>query len=170
MKLRHVVRKIIANSQARLVCQQSSRPAELNADSADDADFADQFKFLFPDLRLSAQSAASAFAFCFWILVVAAEHANHDSLHPTPIRLDNPGLHRAVGGLEADARAFLVEALQGCFTGVKEGNDLLAVFGIGSALDDDVVAVAEVIFDHRIPADLQDIDAIARGEELLEVD
>src|SRR4051794_20516397 len=116
--------------------------------------FADQFKFLFPDLRLSAQSAASAFAFCFWILVVAAEHANHHSLHPAPIGLDNPWFHRAVGGLKSDARAFFVEALQCRFAGIQQRHHLLAVLGIGAALDDDVIPVAEMVFDHGIATDL----------------
>src|SRR5688572_19569352 len=116
-------------------------------------------------------SAPGAFLLHHGFLVIAAEDANHDALDLAAVRLDDAGLHRAVGGLEADAvAAFLVESLEGRFAAVQQGDDLLAVAGGLAALDDDVVAIAEVILDHALAADAQDVDAVLGVEHRLEVD
>src|SRR3954471_11349189 len=101
-------------------------------------------------------------------LVVAAQDANHDALDADAVGLDDAGLHGVVGGLEADLAAFLEVALEGGLAGVEEGDDLLAVLGGVAAFDDDVVAVAEVVFDHRLPADAQNVDAVLSLEPRLE--
>ncbi len=101
---------------------------------------------------------------------VASEDADDDALDFDSVGGDDSGLHGVIGGLEADVGAFFVEALEGGFAGVEEGDDLLAVAGGFAALDDDVVAVAEVVFDHGLAADAEDVDALLGGEHLLEVE
>src|SRR3954467_12498065 len=103
-------------------------------------------------------------------LVVAAEDADHHTLHADAIGLDDAGFHGAVGGLEADLAAFLEPALEGGLAAVEEGDDLLAVLGRLAALDDDVVAVAKMVVDHRLAADAEDVDTVARLKHRLEVD
>src|SRR4051812_41743915 len=102
--------------------------------------------------------------------VVGAEDADDYALDADAVGLDDAGLHRVVGGLEADLAAFLEVALEGGLAGVEEGDDLFAVLGRVAALDDDVVAVAEVVFDHGFAADAQDVDAVLGLEHRLEVD
>src|SRR5215218_8086001 len=103
--------------------------------------------------------------------VVASEDADHDALDLAAVGLEDPRLHAAVGGLEADlAAGLLVEALEGGFAVVDEGDDLLAVAGVLAPLDHDVVAVAEVVVDHALAADAEDVDAGLGVEQLLQVE
>src|SRR4051812_25645089 len=92
--------------------------------------------------------------------VIRAEDADDDALHAAAVGVDDAGFHRAVGGLEADLAAFAVEALERGLAGVEEGNDLLAVAGVFAAFDDDEIAVAEVVFDHRFAAHAEHVDAL----------
>src|SRR4051812_26409705 len=102
--------------------------------------------------------------------VVGAEDADDYALDADAVGLDDAGLHRVVGGLEADLAAFLEVALEGGLAGVEERDDLFAVAGGVAAFDDDVVAVAEVVFDHGFAADAEDVDAGAGLEHGFEVD
>ena len=102
--------------------------------------------------------------------MVAAEDADDDALDFDAVGFDDAGLHGGVGGLEADFAAFFEIALEGGFAGVEEGDDLFAVAGVIAAFDDDVVAVAEVIFDHGFAADAEDVDAGAGMEHGFEID
>src|SRR5687767_4907256 len=92
---------------------------------------------------------------------VTARDADDDALDLAAVGLDDAGVHRGVGRLEADFSAgLLVEALEGRFLAVEQRDDLLAVAGRLAAFDDDVVAVAQVVVDHALPADAQDVDAV----------
>src|SRR5438045_3937917 len=101
--------------------------------------------------------------------VVTSQYPYHDALDLAAVGVHDAGFHGAVGRLEADLAAFLVEALEGGLTGVEQGDDLLAVAGALAALDDDEVAVAEVILDHAVAAHLQDVHAALAVEQGLQV-
>src|SRR3954468_10476009 len=103
-------------------------------------------------------------------LVVTSQNPYHDTLYTAAVGIDDTRLHRAVGWLQADLAAFLVEALERGFSTVEQGDDLLAIASLLAALDDDVVAVAEMVFDHAVPAHAQDIYAAARVEHGFQVE
>src|SRR5688572_13219260 len=106
-----------------------------------------------------------------FLALVATKHADHDALHLALVGVDDARLHALVGRLEADlVAAFLVEALERGLAAVEQGHDLLAVARALAALDDDVVAVAEVVVDHAVAADAQDVHPVLRVEHLLEVE
>src|SRR4051794_35632981 len=91
--------------------------------------------FMFPRLHVSRSPS-----------VVAPQHADDDPLHPAAVGVDDPGFHILVGGLEADlVAAFLVEPLERRLAAIQKGHSLLAVAGVFTPLDDDEVAVAEMI-------------------------
>src|SRR5207245_9630601 len=73
-------------------------------------------------------------------------------------------LHLAVRGLEPDAIALLVEALEGRGVVVEDRDDDLAVARGVLRLDDDVVAVVDVVLDHRLPADPEHERVVPRRE------
>ena len=52
----------------------------------------------------------------------------------------------------------------------QQRDDLLAVAGLLAALDDDVIAVAQMVLDHRIAADFEDVDAVFGVEQLFHVE
>ena len=70
-------------------------------------------------------------------------------------------IHGAIGRLKADAAAFLVEALKGGVAFFQQGDDDIAIAGGFAALDDDIVAIGNVIFDHGIALHAQHIRAMA---------
>jgi hypothetical protein len=75
------------------------------------------------------------------------------------------GLHLRVGGLETDFSAgFAVEALEGGLFAADQGDDDFAGIRDLSLLDDDVVAVEDVVVAHGIALDLKDEAVLATGE------
>ena len=62
---------------------------------------------------------------------------------------------RLVGRFEADAVLLLEEPLQGRLAFVVADGDDLAVAGLLLAVDDDVVAVGDVLLDHRVARDAE---------------
>src|SRR5438105_4583668 len=74
------------------------------------------------------------------------------------------GLHLAVGGLQPDAIALLIEALEGRGVVLEDGDhDLPVACGL-LGLDDDVIAVVDVVLDHRLPADPEYERVVPRRE------
>ena len=71
----------------------------------------------------------------------------------TRSRIDR--LHGLVGRLEADPIALAEEPLQGRLAVVVADGDDLAVAGRFLALDDDVIAVGDVVLDHRVARDAE---------------
>src|SRR5689334_15972700 len=103
--------------------------------------------------------------------LVASQHADDDALDSASVGIDDPRLHRGVCGLKTDLVAGLfVKALERRFAGVEQGDDLLAVACGLAALDYDVVAVAEVVFDHALAADAQAVHADFALEHRFEID
>src|SRR3990172_2541028 len=83
-----------------------------------------------------------------------ADHSYDLALDMHLARVDR--LHLAVGGLEADPVALLVEALERGGAVLEERDDDVTIARRGLLLDHDVVAVVDVVLDHRLPADAQD--------------
>src|SRR5205807_2327201 len=83
--------------------------------------------------------------------VIASQDADDDALDFALVGVDDAGFHAGVGGLEADFVAGLaVEALEGGFTGVEEGDDLLAVAGAFAAEDALFLQGADVFEDGHL--------------------
>src|SRR5215210_3760532 len=91
---------------------------------------------------------------------VLPEDADDDSPHPHVLFVHVDRLHRAVGGLQADgASALPVELLEGGVLAAEERDHHLAVARGLAVLDDDVVAVADLLLDHGVALDLKDVCA-----------
>src|SRR5439155_5246979 len=86
-------------------------------------------------------------------ILITSQHPNYDSLHLAAIGVHDPWLHCAVGRLQADLRAFLVESLKSCFAAVQQGDNLFTVAGGFTALDDNVISITKMIVDHAVAAD-----------------
>ncbi len=89
---------------------------------------------------------------------VFAEDAEDPSLDRDLGGGDHDRIHLGVGGLEADDGAFAVIALEGGFRTADEGDDDLARAGRAGALDEDEVAVEDVLVAHGLAADLEGED------------
>ena len=77
---------------------------------------------------------------------------------------EHSGVHLGVGGLQAHERAFEVEALEGGFGTADEGDDDVSLAGDIGALDEDVVAVDDVLVAHGFSAHLQGEDFAAADD------
>ena len=75
-------------------------------------------------------------------------------------------LHRRVGRLQADVPLLAIELLQRDVRSVQQRDDHLAVVRRAPILDDDVVAVANLLVDHRVPLDAEDV-GVALADEIL---
>src|SRR5437867_6821439 len=84
-----------------------------------------------------------------------ADHADHLSLDLDVARVDRG--HLSVRRLQSDAVLFLVEALQRGGVVLEKGHDDVPVARGVLLLDDHVVAVVDVIVDHRLPAHAEDV-------------
>src|SRR5262245_16442991 len=100
--------------------------------------------------------------------LVFPDDADDDALHDDVALVEAQRLQRVVGGLQPDPPTGLaVESLdRGAFS-VDERDHRLAGVGLVSLLNDDIVAVLDVLVDHRVAANLQDIAATAPGQELV---
>ena len=102
--------------------------------------------------------------------LVASQHADDHALNAASIGLNDSWLHSAVGRLKPHAAAFFVISLQRSLARIQQRHNLLAVARRFSALNDDVIPIAEMILDHGIAADFQNINATLGGEELFKID
>ena len=96
---------------------------------------------------------------------VFAEDADHTALDfDVPGRNDD-GVHLAIGRLEADLAArFAVEALERGVGAANEGDDDFTGIGDLGLLDDDVIAVQDVVLNHGVALHLKHIAIAAIGE------
>ena len=79
---------------------------------------------------------------------------------------DDDRLHRGVRRLQADVPLLAIELLQRDVGAVEQRDDHLAVVGGPAILDDDVVAVADLLVDHRVALDAQHV-GVALADEIL---
>src|SRR5262245_54658132 len=85
-------------------------------------------------------------------------HDPHDhALHLDLRGVDEHRQHRRVGWLESHAAVVAIELLQGDVRPADECNDHFAVLGRFPVLDDDEIAVADLLVDHRVAPDAQDV-------------
>src|SRR5262245_34212875 len=98
-------------------------------------------------------------------LVVGPEDADDDALYLDTVSLHDAWLHPRIGRLETNPASLLVESLQSRLAAVEQGDDLLAVLGILTAFDHDVIPITQMIVDHAVPAHAEDIHPAAGMEE-----
>src|SRR3954451_16375814 len=89
--------------------------------------------------------------------LVPPHHAHDHALHLHLIRVDHDGLHGGIRRLQSDTPVFAIELLQRDVEAADQRNHHLAVVGALSISDDDVVAVADLLVDHRISLDTEDV-------------
>ena len=75
-------------------------------------------------------------------------------------------LHRRIGRLQADVALLAIELLQRDVGAVEQRDHHFAVVGRAAILDDDVVAVADLLVDHRVPFDAEDV-GVALADQIL---
>src|SRR5690606_40271501 len=84
---------------------------------------------------------------------VPPDHANHDALYHHAVRRKVHGLHPLVRRLQPDATVALpVEALDRRGLSLHECDDHVTVLCRVPRVDDDVVAVPDVLVDHGVTA------------------
>src|SRR5450432_950 len=119
--------------------------------------------------RADAGHPAREPANCLRHLAVDADD-DPDEVHALEVLLpDDNRLHRGVGGLEPDAVALRVVALHRGLV-VDHGDDDVAAAVLELLLHEDVVAVEDAVFDHRLAlhAQREDLARLA-DEELVDV-
>src|SRR5262249_24216826 len=98
---------------------------------------------------------------------VAPHQADHHSANGDVVRRLHYRLHRRVGRLQPNHPIRLaIELFDGRIAAADQRDDGLAVVGAVAALDDDVVAVANAVLDHRIALDPQAERVVAAHEIL----
>src|SRR5262245_21783428 len=98
--------------------------------------------------------------------LVSAHHPDHHTLNLHLVGRHENRLHRRVGGLEPDLPVLAIELLQRDVGAVEERDDHFAVVGSAPVFDDDVVAVANLLVDHRVALDAEDV-GVALADEIL---
>ena len=100
--------------------------------------------------------------------LVPPHHPDDDSLNRDVVLVDVDRLHRLVRRLETDATvALAIVLLDRGRRAVHERDDHLAVVGALALVDDDEVAVADLLVDHRVAADAKHVVAAASADERL---
>src|SRR5579862_4864617 len=95
---------------------------------------------------------------------VFSHDADDHALHLHKRRIEQDRLHRRVGRLQADAAVLAIELLERHVGAADERNHHLAVVGGLAVFDDDEVAVADLLVDHRVALDAQDVGVFAADE------
>src|SRR6266576_1109710 len=100
--------------------------------------------------------------------LVFPDDADHHALDDDVALIQPERLHLIVGRLQPDPPAGLaVEPLHRGPLTIDQGNHGLAGLGLVAFLNDDVVAVLDVLVDHRIAAHLEDVAASAPRQQLV---
>src|SRR5919197_2173712 len=100
--------------------------------------------------------------------LVFPDDADDNALHDDVALVQAQRLHRIISGLQPNPAAGLpVKALHRGALSMDERDHRLAGLGLVSLLHDDIVAVLDVLVDHRVAANLQDVAAPAPGQELV---
>src|SRR6185503_7961822 len=97
---------------------------------------------------------------------IAAHHPDDNALHLHLVRLDEDWLHGRIGRLQTHAAVLAKQLLERDVRAVHERDDHLAVVGGPPILDDYVIAVADLLVDHRVALDAQHV-AVALAHEIL---
>src|SRR5436309_3612468 len=101
-------------------------------------------------------------------LLIFPDDADHHALDDDVALVEPQRLHFLVGRLQPDPPTGLaVEAFDRGPFPMDERNHGLAGVGLAAFLNDDVVAVLDVLVDHRVAAHLQDVAASAPRQELV---
>src|SRR5438093_6241729 len=101
-------------------------------------------------------------------LLIFPDDANHHALDDDVALVEPQRLHPVVSRLQPDPPARLaVEPLHRGPFSMDERNHGLAGLGLAAFLNDDVVAVLDVLVDHRVAAHLQNVAASAPRQELV---
>src|SRR5258706_8326461 len=88
------------------------------------------------------------------------------ALHLHLVWIDHQRLHRRVGRLEAHAAVLAVELFQRDIEPAKQRDHHLAIVGGLAILDDDEVAVADLLVDHRVALDAKHVGVALAGQRL----
>src|SRR5919108_1664651 len=100
--------------------------------------------------------------------LVFPDDADHHALHDHVALVETQRLQVLVGGLQPDPAAGLaVKALDRGALSMDQRDHGLAGIGLVTLLNDDVVAVLDVLVDHGVPAHLQDVAATAPRKQLI---
>src|SRR2546425_8990746 len=100
--------------------------------------------------------------------LVLPDDADDDPLHDDVALVHAQGVHGGIGGLEPDPPSRLaIELLHGGVLTVHQRHDRLTVVGLVALVDDDEVAVLDVLVDHRGAAHLEDVAAAAARHQLV---
>src|SRR5688500_9791755 len=94
---------------------------------------------------------------CFDMTSVFSHYSDDDALELHLRGIKKHRLHRGVSGLEADSALFAIELLERDVRAADHRDDHFAVVGGLAVLDDDEVAVADLLVDHRIALDAQHV-------------
>src|SRR5215467_14692129 len=99
--------------------------------------------------------------------LILSHDADDDTLNLDVLRFDEDRLHRGVGRLQADlAAGIAVQLLQRDVGSPEKRDHHLAVVGRFSIFDHHEVAVANLLVDHRIAANAEDVSVALAGEIL----
>src|SRR5258708_6397297 len=94
--------------------------------------------------------------------------AHHHTLDHDVALVHAQRRHGGIGGLEPDPAPWLaIEAFHGGARALHQGNHGLAVVGLVPLVDDDEIAVLDVLVDHRLAPHLQHVAAAAAGNQLV---
>src|SRR6266511_415827 len=105
---------------------------------------------------------------CAGPALVLPDDADHDALDHDVALVHPQRGHRRVRRLEADPTAgFTIELFDCGARPLHQGYHRLAVVGLVALVHDDEVAVLDVLVDHRLAADLEDVAAAATRDELV---
>src|SRR5436309_44717 len=100
--------------------------------------------------------------------LVFPDDADDHSLHDDVALVEAERLQVLIGRLQPDPPArFPVETLDRGALSMDQRDHRLAGVGLVPLLDHDVIAILDVLVDHRVPANLQDVAASASREQLV---
>ena len=100
------------------------------------------------------------------VSLVATEDADDDATDTQTAAVHEDRLHRRVARFESGEISRWVVALQGGFAVVDEGHHGFAGAGRRAGFDEDIVAMANLVFNHGLTLDLQHEAVAVLGEEV----
>src|SRR5467141_831309 len=100
--------------------------------------------------------------------LVFPDDADHDALDDYIALVDAQRLHRVIGRLQSDPATWLaIVTFDRGALAVDQRDDGLSGLGLVPLLNDDVIAVLDVLVDHGVAAHLQHVAAAAARQELV---
>src|SRR5690606_32810941 len=99
---------------------------------------------------------------------VPPDYADHDALYHHTVRWEVHRLHALVRRLQPDLSiAFAVEPLHRGRLALHQSDHHLAILRSVARIDDDVVAIPDLLLDHRVAAHPQDVVIAATTQHVL---